>query len=124
MRPKIMEEYPGIKFVEMGSILGERWRNLPPEEKKRYEDMAAQDKARFNAEMQQYQAQQEHAQKAQAGQPVHQMHYGQPTHQYYQDESQGQYAAPQHSYDQQQQQHYQSYDHSHQYDPAQSYGYM
>jgi hypothetical protein len=46
MRPKIMEEYPGIKFVEMGSILGERWRNLPPEEKKRYEDMAAQDKAR------------------------------------------------------------------------------
>jgi len=125
MRPKIMEEYPGIKFVEMGSILGERWRNLPPEEKKRYEDMAAQDKARFNAEMQQYQAQQEHAQKDQAGQPVHQMqHYGQPTHQYYQDESQGQYAAPQHSYDQQQQQHYQSYDHSHQYDPAQGYGYM
>jgi len=54
MRPQIMKEFPGIKFAQIGSILGERWRALPPEHKKRYEDMAAQDKMRFDAEMQKY----------------------------------------------------------------------
>jgi len=54
MRPRILQEYPGIKFVEMGTMMGERWRALPPVEKKRYEDMAAADKQRFNTEMQRY----------------------------------------------------------------------
>lgn len=54
MRPQIMAEFPDVKFVEMGNILGERWRALPPEQKKKYEDMAAGDKARFHMEMQQY----------------------------------------------------------------------
>lgn len=51
-RPRVMAEFPHLKFVEMGNILGERWRSLSPEEKKRYEDMAAQDKIRFASEMQ------------------------------------------------------------------------
>mmetsp|Transcript_5836 Transcript_5836/g.8878 ORF Transcript_5836/g.8878 Transcript_5836/m.8878 type:complete len:397 (-) Transcript_5836:219-1409(-) len=55
MRPQVMSEYPGIKFVEMGRVMGERWRALTPHEKKRYEDMAADDKVRFQMEMQQYQ---------------------------------------------------------------------
>eukprot|EP01082_Thalassiosira_pseudonana_P012644 g11438.t1.1.5e17418b g11438 g11438.t1 contig5:858507-859747(-) len=55
-RPKVMEEFPGIKFVEMGSILGERWRSLPAEEKQKYEDQAQEDKLRFNAEMEKYSA--------------------------------------------------------------------
>lgn len=54
MRPKVCTEYPGIKFVDLGKVLGERWRALTPEEKKRYEDMAAEDKIRFQMEMQQY----------------------------------------------------------------------
>jgi high mobility group protein B2 len=54
MRPKIMQEYPGIKFVDMGRLLGERWRALMPEEKKRYEEMAAEDKIRFQKENEQY----------------------------------------------------------------------
>jgi hypothetical protein len=58
MRPKVLQEYPGIKFVELGKVLGERWRALTPEEKKRYEDMAAEDKVRFQMEMQQYTANQ------------------------------------------------------------------
>lgn len=58
MRPKVLQEFPGIKFVELGKVLGERWRALTPEEKKRYEDMAAEDKVRFQIEMQQYTAQQ------------------------------------------------------------------
>jgi len=54
MRPKIMAEFPDIKFVDMGTILGERWRALSPEEKQVYEDMANEDKERFNKEMQAY----------------------------------------------------------------------
>eukprot|EP00568_Trieres_chinensis_P015413 CAMPEP_0183320486 /NCGR_PEP_ID=MMETSP0160_2-20130417/66418_1 /TAXON_ID=2839 ORGANISM="Odontella Sinensis, Strain Grunow 1884" /NCGR_SAMPLE_ID=MMETSP0160_2 /ASSEMBLY_ACC=CAM_ASM_000250 /LENGTH=356 /DNA_ID=CAMNT_0025487179 /DNA_START=89 /DNA_END=1159 /DNA_ORIENTATION=+ len=60
MRPVVMRDYPGIKFVEMGRILGERWRALTPEGKKQYEDMAADDKLRFQMEMQQYTATQAH----------------------------------------------------------------
>merc|ERR1712232_1046638 len=54
MRPKVLQEYPGIKFVELGKVLGERWRSLTPEQKKRYEDLAAEDKVRFHLEMQKY----------------------------------------------------------------------
>ncbi len=56
MRPKVMEEYPGIKFVDMGVILGERWRALPAEDKSKYEEMAQEDKQRFNKEMEEYSA--------------------------------------------------------------------
>merc|ERR1712032_1566527 len=56
MRPIVMREIPGIKFIEMGRILGERWRNLSAEDKKKFEDMANEDKVRFQMEMQQYTA--------------------------------------------------------------------
>jgi len=56
MRPVVMKDFPGVKFVEMGRILGERWRALDPDDKKRYEEMAAEDKMRFQVEMQQYTA--------------------------------------------------------------------
>lgn len=56
VRPRIVEEYPGIKFIEMGNVMGQRWRDLTPEEKKKYEDLAADDKVRFNDEMQKYMA--------------------------------------------------------------------
>lgn len=58
MRPKVLSEFPGIKFVDLGKVLGERWRALTPDEKKRFEDMAAEDKVRFQMEMQQYTANQ------------------------------------------------------------------
>mmetsp|Transcript_8606 Transcript_8606/g.9465 ORF Transcript_8606/g.9465 Transcript_8606/m.9465 type:complete len:272 (+) Transcript_8606:175-990(+) len=58
MRPIVMLQFPGIKFVEMGRILGERWRALTPEEKVKFETMAADDKMRFQSEMQQYTASQ------------------------------------------------------------------
>jgi len=54
MRPILMKQYPGIEFVHMGRILGERWRALSPEEKVPYENLAAEDKARFQMEMEQY----------------------------------------------------------------------
>lgn len=55
-RPIIMNEFPGIKFVDVGHLMGERWRNLSPEEKKKYEDMAAQDKVRYDEDMQKFEA--------------------------------------------------------------------
>lgn len=58
MRPKVLQEYPGIKFVELGKVLGERWRSLTPTQKKVYEAMAANDKIRFQMEMQEYTANQ------------------------------------------------------------------
>merc|ERR1712038_1058919 len=66
MRPMVMKQFPGIKFVEMGRILGERWRALQPDEKSRYEKFAQEDKLRFQMEMQQYTANQAAQQQANA----------------------------------------------------------
>jgi high mobility group protein B2 len=67
MRPQILQDFFGIKFVELGKVLGERWRALSPEEKKRYEDMAAEDKIRFRMEMQAYTANQASTGQSAAG---------------------------------------------------------
>eukprot|EP00591_Stephanopyxis_turris_P011797 CAMPEP_0195511282 /NCGR_PEP_ID=MMETSP0794_2-20130614/3661_1 /TAXON_ID=515487 /ORGANISM="Stephanopyxis turris, Strain CCMP 815" /LENGTH=310 /DNA_ID=CAMNT_0040638849 /DNA_START=193 /DNA_END=1125 /DNA_ORIENTATION=+ len=56
MRPKILEENPHIKFIEMGHLLGERWRALTLEEKKVFEERARMDKVRFAQEMEAYNA--------------------------------------------------------------------
>lgn len=48
-----------VKVQHLNSVVSahsERWRALSPEEKKKYEDMAAEDKIRFQMEMQHYQA--------------------------------------------------------------------
>lgn len=55
-RPKILEEFKGIKFAEMGKLLGERWRGLDPDEKRKYEMMAAQDRDRVQSELKVYQS--------------------------------------------------------------------
>ncbi len=63
IRPQIMKERPETKFVELGAIMGERWRNITKEEKAKYEEMALEDRSRFNKEMEEYSAKQaEHAQ--------------------------------------------------------------
>lgn len=51
MRPQIIKERPGIKFAELGKLMGERWRALGAEGKERYEEMAARDKIRYEREM-------------------------------------------------------------------------
>lgn len=53
-RPQILKDFPGIKFTDMGHVMGERWRALSPDEKKKYEDLALEDKKRFDAEMEEY----------------------------------------------------------------------
>jgi hypothetical protein len=53
-RPKIMEEHPGIKFINLGMILGEKWRGLSQEERRRFEGLAQEDKVRHAKEMEEY----------------------------------------------------------------------
>jgi len=122
MRPQVMREFPGIKFVEMGTVLGERWRAISPEEKKKYEDMSAQDKVRFHLEMQKYQQTQaaaanEEAQQQALAQPVpepapitlqqQQQFHPQAAHQ--EQQQQYQYTDPNQPHQEQQQQNYQQY---------------
>lgn len=75
MRPKVFAEFPGIKFVDLGRVLGERWRALQPEEKRCYEGLAAEDKVRFQVQMQQYTANQAAAVQAQAVPPSAEINY-------------------------------------------------
>ena len=58
-RPKIQQENPTIKFIDLGAVLGERWRNLSGDERKKYDDLADQDKVRFADEMEAYKSQSE-----------------------------------------------------------------
>ena len=55
-RPKILQEFPNIKFTDVGHIMGERWRALTTDQKKRYEELAQEDKKRFEEEMKAYKA--------------------------------------------------------------------
>ena len=47
MRPKIKAENPDISFGDLGKRIGELYRALTPEEKEPYEEMATDDKKRF-----------------------------------------------------------------------------
>lgn len=49
-RPKVVEENPDIKFGDVGKVLGEKWRTLEPERKKKFEAEAAKDKERYERE--------------------------------------------------------------------------
>lgn len=50
-RPEIKAAEPGLGFGDMTKKLTEMWKALTDEDKKTYEDMAAKDKARYQAEM-------------------------------------------------------------------------
>ena len=124
MRPIVMKQFPGIKFVEMGRVLGERWRALGPTEKKRFEEMAAKDKERFQAEMQQYslnqvnlQQQQQQQAQAQAQTTAQQVpqHYQQQLQAQQQQQAQVQQQAQQQHLVQQQPPQYQYHDPNAQY---------
>ena len=70
IRPIIMKEKPDTKFVELGAIMGERWRNISPEEKQKFETLANEDRNRFNREMEEYNAKKAEAAAENASQMV------------------------------------------------------
>ena len=47
MRPKIKKDNPDMSFGDLGKKIGELYRALSADEKKRYEDMAKKDKERY-----------------------------------------------------------------------------
>ncbi|KAH9450542.1 hypothetical protein MJO28_010015 [Puccinia striiformis f. sp. tritici] len=53
-RERIKTENPEVSFGEIGRLLGLKWKGLTDEEKKPYEDMAARDKKRHEAEKAEY----------------------------------------------------------------------
>uniref|UniRef100_A0A7S4HR37 HMG box domain-containing protein n=1 Tax=Odontella aurita TaxID=265563 RepID=A0A7S4HR37_9STRA len=55
-RAKIKEQNPDASFGEMGKMVGQAWKKLSDEEKKKYEEMAKDDGARYKREMANYSA--------------------------------------------------------------------
>ncbi|KAK9476799.1 high mobility group box domain-containing protein [Lipomyces japonicus] len=53
-REVVRSENPGIKFGQVGKLLGERWKALGPKDKIPYESRAAQDKKRYEEEKSAY----------------------------------------------------------------------
>merc|ERR1740124_2041486 len=94
-RPQILREYPDIKFIDLGHVMGERWRALTPEEKLQYEGLAKQDKIRFAQEMEKYKMNRAKEDAAAVHENAHLM---------YQQQMQQQEQLFQHEYQQQQQQ--------------------
>ncbi|KZM18271.1 DNA binding, bending [Ascochyta rabiei] len=58
-RDKVREDNPGIKFGEVGKMLGEKWKALTEKQRTPYEAKAAADKKRYEEEKAAYQAQDE-----------------------------------------------------------------
>ncbi|KAK5135203.1 Non-histone chromosomal protein 6 [Meristemomyces frigidus] len=56
-RDKVREDNPGIKFGDVGKLLGERWKALNDKQKVPYEAKAAADKKRYEEEKAAYTAQ-------------------------------------------------------------------
>jgi structure-specific recognition protein 1 len=50
-RPRVLQEFPDMKFTDLGNVMGERWRRLDPESKKHYEALAKADLQRYQDEM-------------------------------------------------------------------------
>ncbi|TKA76653.1 Non-histone chromosomal protein 6 [Cryomyces minteri] len=49
-RDKVRDDNPGIKFGEVGKVLGERWKALSEKQRVPYETKAAADKKRYEEE--------------------------------------------------------------------------
>ncbi|THY89808.1 hypothetical protein D6C93_06772 [Aureobasidium pullulans] len=55
-REKVREDNPGIKFGDVGKLLGEKWKSLNEKQKTPYEAKAAADKKRYEEEKAAYTA--------------------------------------------------------------------
>jgi len=56
-RDKVREDNPGIKFGEVGKMLGEKWKELTDKDKEPYDAKAKTDKERYEREKAEYAAQ-------------------------------------------------------------------
>ena len=49
-----MEDYPGMAFGAVGKQLGEEWRNMKSDTKKKFQDIELADKQRYESELEAY----------------------------------------------------------------------
>lgn len=49
-RTMLKEEMPGLSVADCSKVIGSEWRDLTPEEKMPYEEMAARDRERYKEE--------------------------------------------------------------------------
>ncbi|KAL3805797.1 hypothetical protein HJC23_007758 [Cyclotella cryptica] len=54
--PQIKVEFPGISFADLNKTSGERWGNLLPDQKKKFQEMAAADRDRYHVETEVHQS--------------------------------------------------------------------
>jgi len=54
LRPDILRENPQLKITEISKIIGEKWKQITPEEKQKFDQMATQDKQRSLREREVY----------------------------------------------------------------------
>ena len=50
----MLDDHPGLGVTEVAKILGARWKELMPDDKLPFEEIARKDKERYNREMQHY----------------------------------------------------------------------
>ncbi|KND01708.1 FACT complex subunit POB3 [Spizellomyces punctatus DAOM BR117] len=55
-RPEVMDENPGLSITEASKKLGELWKSITPDEKKKYDNLASEDKERYERERKVYEA--------------------------------------------------------------------
>lgn len=55
-RARLKKENPSLTFGELGKLLGEQYKKLSGTEKKKYEDLAAEDKKRYKKEMESFES--------------------------------------------------------------------
>ena len=53
-RPKIKAEDPSLSFGEIAKLIGQRWKEVDPEDKKRYEKIAEEGKKKYDIDMAAY----------------------------------------------------------------------
>ena len=54
VRSKVTDENPNLKTQEHSKIMGQMWRDMDSEDKKKYEELAEKDKQRYKEEMETY----------------------------------------------------------------------
>eukprot|EP00301_Raphidiophrys_heterophryoidea_P005784 c12394_g1_i3.p1 GENE.c12394_g1_i3~~c12394_g1_i3.p1 ORF type:complete len:245 (+),score=70.60 c12394_g1_i3:222-956(+) len=54
VRPTVSSSHPDATFGDVGKLIGQQWKDLQPAQKKKFDDLAAKDKKRYEADMAAY----------------------------------------------------------------------
>lgn len=54
VRDSVAKGDPSLKIGDIGKVIGKMWKDLTPEQKVKYEDLARDDKVRYSGEIEKY----------------------------------------------------------------------